>query len=399
MRPIPAGALAGAAIATVAGLLACRVAPARAADAAPPVLSPSGAGATSGDARVATGAALFAKYCALCHGPEARGYAADNAPSLVSPQFLSAADDAYLTASIAFGRPGTSMAAYSSDAGGPLGEREIGAIVAFLRSRGPAAQPLPAHAVGDAALGQVLYTENCERCHGDRTDPGDVVQLSNPRFLSLASDAYLHDAISRGREGTRMEPFAGKLNERQIAAVVAYLRSWASPVQPLPPIRKAATAAPVPEGPIVLNPKGKPPTFNLRDSRFVPAAEVKQALEEKRRIVIVDARPPSDWLVEHIPGAISLPYYDSKALDRIPNDGTWVVAYCACPHHASGEVVDELRRRGYPHTAVLDEGILVWRDLGYPVAGSAAESDAKPPDPGRRETARMRAHRARTPEP
>ena len=48
-------------------------------------------------------------------------------------------------------------------------------------------------------------------------------------------------------------------------------------------------------------------------------------------------------------------------------DGTWVIAYCACPHHASGEVVDKLRGRGFKHTAVLDEGILFWKQQGYPV--------------------------------
>ena len=44
-----------------------------------------------------------------------------------------------------------------------------------------------------------------------------------------------------------------------------------------------------------------------------------------------------------IPGALSAPHYQAESLNRVPNDGTWVVAYCACPHHASGEVVDELR--------------------------------------------------------
>jgi rhodanese-related sulfurtransferase len=66
-----------------------------------------------------------------------------------------------------------------------------------------------------------------------------------------------------------------------------------------------------------------------------------------------------------------MPYYDTAKLERIPNDGTWVVAYCACPHHASGAVVDALRQRNYPHTAVLDEGILFWREHGYPVEGDA----------------------------
>jgi cytochrome c oxidase cbb3-type subunit 3/ubiquinol-cytochrome c reductase cytochrome c subunit len=94
---------------------------------------------------------------------------------------------------------------------------------------------------------------------------------------------------------------------------------------------------------------------------------VKKALDEKRRLVIVDARSPADWVDMHIPGAISGPYYDDAALARIPNDGSWVIAYCACPHHASGEVVDKLRGRGFKHAAVLDEGILVWKQKGYPV--------------------------------
>src|SRR5690606_5650333 len=99
----------------------------------------------------------------------------------------------------------------------------------------------------------------------------------------------------------------------------------------------------------------------------VPVDDVKRALDEGRRMVIIDARATSDWQREHITGAISVPYYALTGLDRVPNDGTWVIAYCACPHHASGVVVDELRRRGYPHAAVLDEGIRVWVERGYPV--------------------------------
>jgi cytochrome c oxidase cbb3-type subunit 3/ubiquinol-cytochrome c reductase cytochrome c subunit len=51
-----------------------------------------------------------------------------------------------------------------------------------------------------------------------------------------------------------------------------------------------------------------------------------------------------------------------------------VLAYCACPHHASGAVVDELRKRGYAHTAVIDEGVLVWKERGYPMTGSETTS-------------------------
>jgi cytochrome c oxidase cbb3-type subunit 3/ubiquinol-cytochrome c reductase cytochrome c subunit len=130
--------------------------------------------------------------------------------------------------------------------------------------------------------------------------------------------------------------------------------------------------------PWVIRPKGKAPSFSLREGRFVPAEQVKRALDEKRRLIIIDARAPSDWIQFHIPGSVPLPYYDTAKLDAVPNDGTWVIAYCACPHHASGEVVDALRRRGFPNTAVLDEGILFWRQMGYALDGEAVGAERAP---------------------
>lgn len=322
--------------------------------------------------RVATGAALYEKYCALCHGPTAQGYAADNAPSLVTPQWLSSADDAFIVNSIALGRPDTAMAAYAKQAGGPLSDRDIDDIVAFLRSHGPAYAAPAQPPAGSARKGAAVYAATCARCHGDRSRRADAIHLANQTFLGLASDAFLYDGIARGRDGTPMKAYAGELDPEEIADVVAYLRSWSSgPPPALVRPRGGAT-----EGPMVVNPDGAAPEFTLRDQTYVPADEVKRALDEGRRMIIVDARVPSDWEREHISGAISVPYYETAAVNRIPNDGTWVIAYCACPHHASGEVVTELRRRGYPHTAVLDEGVLVWKQRGYPMSGAAVASTA-----------------------
>jgi cytochrome c oxidase cbb3-type subunit 3 len=151
-----------------------------------------------------------------------------------------------------------------------------------------------------------------------------------------------------------------------------------------PPPAAAGPPRPPRTGPVVLNPRGKQAQFDLKDGRLASLDAVKEALDKKRRIVIVDARPPSDWLNLHITGAISTPYYDPGALDDIPNDGTWVIAYCACPHHASGAVVDELRKRGYPHTAVLDEGIFAWQHKGYPVVVAPGMLTPPAPPPPRR---------------
>src|SRR5690606_39508625 len=100
------------------------------------------------------GAALYKTYCAQCHGDDAKGYKADNAPSLVNPTFLESATDDFIHRSIFAGRPGTSMAGYGKEIGGPLDREAIGRIVAFLRAQGPAAKPLgTAASTGDAARG------------------------------------------------------------------------------------------------------------------------------------------------------------------------------------------------------------------------------------------------------
>lgn len=319
-------------------------------------------------ARVEAGRALYARYCQLCHAADGSGYAADEAPSLVSPNFLATANDAYIARGIRLGRPNTAMAAYGKSRGGPLDDAEIASIVRFLRSKGRGAVRLPELSpTGNAARGGPLYERECRSCHGSAQLPGKAPQLHNPEFLAAASPAFLRHAILHGRPPTRMPAFAKRLSASQVDDVLAWLISQRPGSPPAGP-----TDSRVPRDlPPVLNPEGKAPELELRAGRFVAAAQVARALEAQRRIIIVDARAPSDWLQFHIPGAIPIPYYDTAELARLPNDGTWVVAYCACPHHASGEVVDALRRRGFPNTAVLDEGILFWRKNGYPLAGAA----------------------------
>ncbi len=355
----------------------------------PTLIDPSGSGAGSGSGSgsgsgtdsnlsrpIALGGQLYAKYCALCHGDNAEGYKADNAPSLVNPEFLGTASDEFLRAAIGRGRPGTAMAGYATSLGGPLDDASIRAIVAFLRKDAPAPRALPTVAGGDPVLGKATYTGICASCHGTLEQRGEAIWLANPVFVATASPGFLAHGIQRGRPGTKMVPFGELLGPAEIANLVAYIQSWpraGSPANPIDP------AVPRPLGPIVINPQGKAPSFTLREDRFVPAAQVNAALKAGQRMVIIDSRSPADWLKNRIPGAISIPHYDVKALEQVPNDGTWVLAYCACPHHASGIVIDELRKRGYKHTAVIDEGILGWQRAGYPAVDADGKPAAMPP--------------------
>lgn len=341
--------------------------------------------AGAGTVAAAAPPAVYLRLCAPCHGAAGKGYVADHAPSLVNPTFLATADREFLRRSIALGRPGTAMAAYGEAAGGPLDDRAIDDIASWLVAQAPPWVKVEARPRGDARRGAPLYAQMCQRCHGDTTTRGEGVHLANPRFLDAASDELLRYAIANGRPGTPMEAFADKLRAEQIDDVIAFVREFADAAAAAP----GRLAAPTGKEPIVINPRGKSPRFELRaepcpkldhdckpDARFVPAAQVKAALDDHRKLVIVDARPASEWRTAHVTGAVSIPHHDLARLADIPTD-VWVVAYCACPHHLSGIVVDELRKRGHAKAAVLDEGILEWQRRGYPIV--AAPGVTAPP--------------------
>ena len=320
----------------------------------------------------------YVALCAPCHAKDAKGGAADHAPSLVNPTFLESASDDYLRKSIALGRPGTSMAASGKAMGGPLDDARVDGIVRWLRELGatPATKKLEQVAKGDALGGEKLYVEYCRSCHGDTKMRGEAVHLANVQFLQLATDAFIRHAISVGRPGTKMPGFGAVMTPQQLNDLVAYVRTLGGGAA-------TVTLLPAPTGkePLVLNPSGKEPQWkSLRAengvNRYVSVDEVKKALDDKRKLVIIDARPPSEWMRVHIAGAVSIPYHDPARIADIPKD-VWAIAYCACPHHLSGIVVDELIKRGHTKALVLDEGINVWHQRGYPVV--AAPGVTAPP--------------------
>jgi rhodanese-related sulfurtransferase len=150
--------------------------------------------------------------------------------------------------------------------------------------------------------------------------------------------------------------------------LVLLIRTLGTP-ETSPTIRPPARAE---QGVAVLNPLGAPPAFRLREDRYVAAADVHAAMLAGHRLIIADARPPPDYARGHIAGASNIPFYDYRPwLSRLPKDGTWIVAYCGCPHAEAGVVHGALRAQGFRHTAVLDEGIFYWQDHGYPMVGSA----------------------------
>lgn len=314
---------------------------------------------------------MYQTYCALCHGEDRSGYSADHAPSLRSRSLLSTGLPGFVYQTIGWGRANTAMEGYSVEMGGPLTSKDILLLTTWLAQVEPVELiDLPDGVItGDAERGGRIYAAQCAECHGETGQGITAPSLGDQALLAHASDHFLRYAIANGRDGTPMKAFSDTLSDEDINGVVAYLRSQASGWSPNPP---ALVDPPTPDQ-YVLNPDGDAPEFTLRDGRYVPAAQVVAAMEEKRRMILLDTRPASAWQRSHIPGAVPMPYYREKdrAGENLPTDGTWIVAYCACPHAASDFVVDNLIEQGFKNLAVIDEGILRWTAMGLPVTAGA----------------------------
>jgi len=79
------------------------------------------------------------------------------------------------------------------------------------------------------AEGARIYAQSCAVCHQADAigKPGFAPSLSNPEFLSVASDRFILATMLSGRPGTGMPSFA-YLGEDKGNIVLAYLRSFAT---------------------------------------------------------------------------------------------------------------------------------------------------------------------------
>lgn len=320
------------------------------------------------------GAELYGRMCAVCHGPNGEGYKADQAPALRDPGFLGTASDAFLKESIVNGRLGSTMSSWGVHSGGPLTDPQVEALVAYMRLWQPKKKvPLDERPLtGDKARGGLLYHQNeCVKCHGFRGVEGPNARIANQGFLANASNGFLRHAIRNGRPGTTMAAFGSKLGDQGVEDVIALIRSWAEPkmVRPAPP----APPPPIPLGKVPLNARGPEPAGFKTAPTPTPADVIKAQLDRGAKMAILDARAPSDYLREHITGAVSVPFYDpAPYFDKLPKDA-WLVCYCACPHAESGQLAAKLKEKGFTKVTVLDEGLGYWRSKNYGVT--------KAPDP------------------
>jgi mono/diheme cytochrome c family protein len=165
------------------------------------------------------GTALFELYCTDCHGsriPDATDF--DEAREI-----------------IASGGGHETMPVW----GNILTDEQVAALVAYTQR---AASGVPSE------VGQQLYSQNCTSCHGDFGEggvnparQGDIIApISTSEYLKTRDDLTLRSVIAQGQPNFGMAPFGnafgGPLDDSEVEAIVAFMRSWEeNPPVELPP--------------------------------------------------------------------------------------------------------------------------------------------------------------------
>jgi len=162
-----------------------------------------------------SGEALYARYCAFCHG--AQGEGAPNVPIVLnSEEFLRTHDYTYLRQVISKGHE--NMPPWGEKYGGVMTEDQIDKLVEFIRGWG-------GEAIVAAPEGSALYAVHCALCHGANGEGGFGPALNYKDYLASNDDAYFQEKISEGIAG-KMMAFKTKLTPAEIEAIIAFMRTW-----------------------------------------------------------------------------------------------------------------------------------------------------------------------------
>ena len=105
-----------------------------------------------------------------------------------------------------------------------------------------------------------------------------------------------------------------------------------------------------------------------KNTKEVSLAALKQRLEKREPLTLLDVREKEEYRAGFIPGAISLPrgFLEIQVESKLPDKNAKIVAYCAGGTRSALAAVT-LKDLGYTNVETANPGFTRWKDLGYPV--------------------------------
>jgi rhodanese-related sulfurtransferase len=102
--------------------------------------------------------------------------------------------------------------------------------------------------------------------------------------------------------------------------------------------------------------------------RELTVDQVKAKLDAGAKLLLVDVREESEWVKDHLPGAVHLGkgVIERDVEQRIPDTSTEIILYCGGGFR-SALAADNLQKMGYTNVLSMDGGIRDWRARNYPL--------------------------------
>jgi ArsR family transcriptional regulator len=112
--------------------------------------------------------------------------------------------------------------------------------------------------------------------------------------------------------------------------------------------------------------------FDQRDSMEAVSRDELRKRIRAGDVTVIDVRPPDEFALGHVPGAINIPLRDLVGRLSELDKAHEIVAYCRGAYCVlSFEAVAALRQKGY-RARRLEDGLPEWRAAGLPVSMGSA---------------------------
>ena len=104
------------------------------------------------------------------------------------------------------------------------------------------------------------------------------------------------------------------------------------------------------------------------DIKKVTAAEVKAAIDNKEKVVILDVRDPNEFAAGHLPGAVNVSRgtLEFNIWGKVSDQNAKMYVYCKTAAR-SALATKTLSDLGYKNAVLMDAQFEDWIKAGYPV--------------------------------
>ena len=107
--------------------------------------------------------------------------------------------------------------------------------------------------------------------------------------------------------------------------------------------------------------------FFSHDESAVSAETVKQAIDQKEDVTIIDVRTPQEYAEGHIEGSTLMPLQElMQKVNSLPDKNKKIYLYCRSGAR-SGQAAQLLKQLGFTDAHNMQGGTLSWSQNGFPL--------------------------------